>query len=323
MEQPIVNHVFYSWVEQWYREATQANTKMRFVYRKAMTSIKNCSRPLHSGRDCEALEGIGPSIARKIDAKLELFYQEGNILHSNIQYDELPEIIADLTQESVAVAPKKVKPYMPTYRSGGFAILVALWADSLRPSSSGFLSKTQILSAAQPFCDSSFESTSYSAWSSASTLIKRNLIAKHGNPSKYSLTDEGAALAKQLYEALPESNTIVDTFVEETIEYSQDVHNSEAQLEILELKPGSFDIIMIIDSREQKGRNDRGYLQQELSKLGIPYETRSLEVGDFVWIARSHSSSAEVLLDFVIERKRGDDYCHSIIDGRYHEQKVS
>ncbi len=32
--------------------------------------------------------------------------------------------------------------------------------------------------------------------------------------------------------------------------------------------------------------------------------------------------STDIVLDYVVERKRVDDLCQSIIDGRYKEQKV-
>jgi len=48
-----------------------------------------------------------------------------------------------------------------------------------------------------------------------------------------------------------------------------------------------------------------------------------LNVGDFTWIARHKSSKHEdIILNYIVERKRMDDLCSSILDGRYKEQKV-
>ena len=48
-----------------------------------------------------------------------------------------------------------------------------------------------------------------------------------------------------------------------------------------------------------------------------------LNVGDFTWIARHKSSNYEdIILNYIVERKRMDDLCSSILDGRYKEQKV-
>jgi crossover junction endonuclease MUS81 len=46
-------------------------------------------------------------------------------------------------------------------------------------------------------------------------------------------------------------------------------------------------------------------------------ETRKLSIGDFVWIARDRISGRELVLPFVVERKRLDDLRSSIMDGRF------
>lgn len=53
----------------------------------------------------------------------------------------------------------------------------------------------------------------------------------------------------------------------------------------------------------------------------VKSELRSLKVGDIVWVARSKINHQELVLPFVIERKRMDDFAASIKDGRFHEQK--
>ena len=58
-----------------------------------------------------------------------------------------------------------------------------------------------------------------------------------------------------------------------------------------------------------------------LTNLKTKFETRQLSVGDFVWIARDQNGK-ELLLPYIIERKRMDDLGSSIKDGRFHEQKV-
>ena len=59
---------------------------------------------------------------------------------------------------------------------------------------------------------------------------------------------------------------------------------------------------------------------EELKLLGIQYETRKLSIGDFVWIAKGENN-IEVVLPYIVERKRMDDLRSSIMDGRYKEQK--
>lgn len=74
-------------------------------------------------------------------------------------------------------------------------------------------------------------------------------------------------------------------------------------------------------------------VQKELRKNGVNFDIRKLNVGDFLWVAREkvrpipgrlHLPPArELVLDYVVERKRKDDLAGSIKDGRYKEQKVT
>jgi len=85
--------------------------------------------------------------------------------------------------------------------------------------------------------------------------------------------------------------------------------------------PGTFTIHLILDSREVRSKTDRTYLQTELSTRGVTPITRPLHLGDTLWIARHNTSGKELILDYIIERKRMDDLVGSIKDGRFHEQK--
>ena len=85
---------------------------------------------------------------------------------------------------------------------------------------------------------------------------------------------------------------------------------------------GSYDIIFILDHREVKTTKNREYVRDALARNRIPVERRALELGDMCWIARHRETKDEIILDFIIERKRIDDLVKSIKDGRFHEQKV-
>ena len=64
-------------------------------------------------------------------------------------------------------------------------------------------------------------------------------------------------------------------------------------------------------------------LIDELKKSKIKFDIGKLNVGDFTWIARHKSLKYEdIILNYIVERKRMDDFCQSILDGRYKEQKV-
>lgn len=96
------------------------------------------------------------------------------------------------------------------------------------------------------------------------------------------------------------------------------------------LPPGSFTVELILDSREVRTQKDRDYIANELAKQGVTAQVRGLELGDAMWVAkckdpnflaRHGEESDEVMLDWIIERKRLDDLIGSIKDGRFHEQK--
>lgn len=96
------------------------------------------------------------------------------------------------------------------------------------------------------------------------------------------------------------------------------------------LNPGTFSVHLVLDVREIRAKTDRDYMQEELTKRNVRPIMRALEVGDAQWVAkcrdpdflrRSGSEGDEVVLDYIVERKRLDDLIGSIKDGRFHEQK--
>lgn len=98
----------------------------------------------------------------------------------------------------------------------------------------------------------------------------------------------------------------------------------------IRLQPGSFTVEMVLDTREIRSRTDRDYMSDELRKKGVKPILRALELGDALWVAKCHdpnfltrtgAEGDEVVLDWIVERKRLDDLIGSIKDGRFHEQK--
>lgn len=59
-----------------------------------------------------------------------------------------------------------------------------------------------------------------------------------------------------------------------------------------------------------------------LEQKKVDFEVRRLSVGDFMWICRDEQNKDfELVLPYIVERKRMDDLASSIKDGRFHEQK--
>ncbi|KAL4921915.1 ERCC4 domain-containing protein [Aspergillus aurantiobrunneus] len=96
------------------------------------------------------------------------------------------------------------------------------------------------------------------------------------------------------------------------------------------IPPDSFTVQLVLDTREVRTSKDRDYISNELIRKGLTPEVRALEVGDTMWVAKFHDPNFlsqygeegdEVMLDWIVERKRLDDLVGSIKDGRFHEQK--
>lgn len=97
------------------------------------------------------------------------------------------------------------------------------------------------------------------------------------------------------------------------------------------LQPGSFTVEMVLDSREVVSKKNRNYIHDELKeKMGAKPLVRALPLGDILWVAKLKDpdylstqgmEGDEVVLDYIVERKRLDDLISSIKDGRFYEQK--
>ncbi|KAK6337787.1 Crossover junction endonuclease mus81 [Orbilia brochopaga] len=95
------------------------------------------------------------------------------------------------------------------------------------------------------------------------------------------------------------------------------------------LRAGQFTVHLVLDNREVAAKTDRDYIQRSFENVDCPPITRSMELGDVMWVARGKlyengratDEEAELALDHICERKRLDDLISSIKDGRFHEQK--
>jgi crossover junction endonuclease MUS81 len=199
----------------------------------------------------------------------------------------------------------------------------------------------------------------YTAWSSMKTLIQKELVYERGRPlRRYALTDEGWEVANRIKgtrewkdenATVPPDNAVCSAQpdarsaspdIEIVGESSTITHNITGEatsadgtlpaFNPIKLPPGSFAVRLVLDVREVRAKTDRDYMQDELAKLDATPLMRSLEVGDAQWVAKCHDSTLlqrlgaegdEVVLDWIVERKRLDDLIGSIKDGRFHEQK--
>ncbi|XP_013115164.1 crossover junction endonuclease MUS81 [Stomoxys calcitrans] len=100
------------------------------------------------------------------------------------------------------------------------------------------------------------------------------------------------------------------------------IEEEEQRVKQVTMSAGSFRIVLIVDTQETSGKNKRTLDQTRgyLESLHVEYEVRRLTVGDFLWIARN-ADGDELVLPYIVERKRMDDLASSIRDGRFSEQK--
>ncbi|GAA5876587.1 hypothetical protein JCM1840_000818 [Sporobolomyces johnsonii] len=92
---------------------------------------------------------------------------------------------------------------------------------------------------------------------------------------------------------------------------------------------GSFKVYLVVDSREgTREQGKRIELCEKMEREGVPVDQKMLPLGDMLWVARKVDGAGrptgeqDVVLDAIVERKRLDDLCSSIIDGRYIAQKI-
>ncbi|XP_048952864.1 crossover junction endonuclease MUS81 isoform X8 [Canis lupus dingo] len=157
-----------------------------------------------------------------------------------------------------------------------------------------------------------------------------------GRQGWYSLTPEGLELAQKLAESeglslldvgfRPEEPPGKEPEVPGAASAELGASEGSVQQLPLELGPGEYRVLLCVDVGEAKGAGHRPKLLLELQRLHVTHVVRKLHVGDFVWVAqetrpRDPARPGELVLDHIVERKRLDDLCSSIIDGRFREQK--
>ncbi|XP_029943938.1 structure-specific endonuclease subunit MUS81 [Salarias fasciatus] len=370
------NPLFLRWLTELRDEAREKGLKIQYTYQKAICSLNKYPLPLQNAREAKILQNFGDGICKLLDQKLEKFYRENG---SDAPIHSLPEGAPPAGPEAPPTKMKaaradgkagggggrKRRPYVPQKGSGGYAVLLTLYRHSQIPGAKGFMFKLELQSEAQRLCDKSFTvpdpGSKYTAWSSVSTLIQKNLLVKTHNPARFSLTDEGLALAERLESAEQDSRKeeeeeeeeeeegggpgVVDlTWSDDDKEEGRTPSPTAGLSELCDrgasgnpaahrLLPGSYDIVLCVDFIETTGGSShrKQELVKELQRNGVAFDVRKLNVGDFLWVAREKVAPlpgqlrapdrTELVLDYIVERKRMDDLCGSIIDGRFREQK--
>ncbi|KAM6435047.1 crossover junction endonuclease MUS81 isoform 1-T1 [Liasis olivaceus] len=389
------NPLFTRWLQEWRDQAAErGRLKSQRAYERALSSLHKYPLPLRSGREARILLYFGEKICRQLDEQLERHRgtQDGSALTGlpapasswkgcegggDPTFSDspvLPPTPSSLepaqrqeqcSKKKQIVAQHRARGYVPTRRSPAYAVLLALYHNTTNPDSRGYLTKPELQKTAQPLCDKSFflvdPGNKSTAWSAVGTLIRKELVLKTNIPARYSLTEAGLSLARELRasEELKENNSRAPkaaasrtgdllVLLEENdrsalgsehsdwsapSKSSHEEPNSGLSKPQFVFEPGQFDIILCVDFIETTGgpTSRKQDLVSELQRHNVPFSIRKLHVGDFLWVARERAPLAagqlqptsvrELVLDYVVERKRMPDLCGSIIDGRFREQK--
>lgn len=373
------NPLLLDWVKEWLDTARERGMKSVTTYRNAYESLKACPITFKHPRQLVQLKGFGDKLSSRLTDKLKEHCEANGLpmpKNPRLSKEDRASLGAAAEEDEPAPPPKKArkaKPYVPTYRSGPYALILAL--ATLDEDASLGMTKTKLIELAQENCDSSFTAPSdptkfYTAWNSMKTLIDKDLVCEKGRPQRrYSLTDDGWDVAKRIKKTTEgEQADDIDAGPSTRTEsvrpdpvFNQIGREASASVEPIEqpkpssqyegvvsngpgvadnaslpkftpirLLPGSFTVHLALDNREVRALKDRDYMQEELSKKGVKPLVRALEIGDAQWIAKCHDPAAlsrhgaegdEVVLDWIVERKRLDDLVGSVKDGRFHEQK--
>ncbi|KAI8985247.1 hypothetical protein BDB01DRAFT_721807 [Pilobolus umbonatus] len=336
MSQSCANPLLRDWVKEWMDHAQGTQSKAYYTYKKAYDSLCKCPVPFKHPSEAQQLNGIGAGMVTRLERCMVKHCKENNLpIPTRVKKRTA---VPEETDETPAPAkkPRANRRYVPVYRSGAYAILLCLL--DLQDEGKMEATRDQICRLAQTYCNASFTKPdagkSYTAWNSIKTLMDKEYVWKHHVPAKFRLTETGVEMANQLRKVnLLRSNVqrrsqasieIMDGEVCYKIQLPTGIgylHERWAYPECPKSQGCSeFDVVLILDSREIQMRSNRDYIQQQLTEKGVKVETRSMNLGDVIWVARKRNGE-ELFLDYVLERKRLDDLISSIKDGRFTEQK--
>ncbi|KAK3167278.1 hypothetical protein OEA41_010405 [Lepraria neglecta] len=201
------NPLLLEWIKEIYDLAKERNSKGVTTYKRAYESMKACPLTFSHPSEAQQLDGIGPKICDRLTEKLKEHCEANGLpapkkLLGKARKRLSGEDLGEFEEPAPAKKPRKAKPYIPSLRTGPYALILAL--SSIPEESLQSLTKAQVIELAQPHCESSFTVPSeagkfYTAWNSMTTLVNKDLVQEKGRPlRKYALTEEGWEVAKRI-----------------------------------------------------------------------------------------------------------------------------
>ncbi|KAK7813197.1 hypothetical protein U0070_005102 [Myodes glareolus] len=302
------NPLFVRWLTEWRDEAASRGRHTRFVFQKALRSLRRYPLPLRSGKEAKILQHFGDRLCRMLDERLKQHLASGGDHAPGLppgeknQASEEPPAQGQDSPVPVPTQPQtgSAGSYWPAQNSGARAVLLQLYKEHLNPDGNSFLTKEELLQKCAQKAPRGLELAQRLAKAEGLSTLNTGIVPEEPHE------EESAAPAATL-SALGSSEGGV-------------------QQPPLELRPGEYRVLLCVDTGETRGAGHRPEMLRELQRLHVPHTVRKLHVGDFVWVAqetrpRDPARPEELVLDHIVERKRLDDLCSSIIDGRFREQK--
>lgn len=296
-ESPNASLCGYLW--EWCQQATARQDRLQFVYRRALMSLLEHPHPIVQMRELERLKGIGPNIRSRLEQRLKT--DAGGAASVSAPGSAPPEpAIVSASVESAPKARKRsvkapARPYVPAYRSGPYAMLIALYLDLHGRNPQGHLTRQEIISHGQPYCALPMDEGIFSPIQGAiKTLIAKELVRKlPAAPPRYSLMEGGVELAARLWNSGERRSSAPLTPIAASPPprtgpsvAGRSVSDTD-RFEEFALAPGSFEVVLLVDTREIKSREERDFIVNRLNSAGIRSESRNLELGDFLWVAKA------------------------------------
>lgn len=215
-DEECANPLLLQWVKEWWELARERNSKGVTTYKHAYDSLKACPITFTHPSQLQQLWGFGPGLCGRLTDALKKHCEANGLPMPKPQSrSKAARAASNISQlldgdeesgasEPAPKKPRKTKEYIPAYRTGAYALIMAL--SSANQDAQVGLPKAELIELAQPHCDASFTAPSdptkfYTAWNSMKSLLQKELVYERGRPLKrYALTDEGWDVALRVKE---------------------------------------------------------------------------------------------------------------------------
>ncbi|EDV20252.1 uncharacterized protein TRIADDRAFT_61244 [Trichoplax adhaerens] len=358
-EDKSANKLFLRWLREWYQDASDKDSKMRFVYKKAIKSLSSYPPPITDVHALKQLQNFGVKLCKSLGEKLQQYLDEGNTLptHSVNPVKKatppIPKTSAKQRPISKSNRPSKTQTKQPLKKK----------ADTARQRRAD--RKTSVEpdddNANQDLASTSSDEILFSTGIDQSSGRKHRNTARKSCPInlddfytslKYWYIDENknTVMARKksklifndagqkLYTIKTTFSQLVSSKVKYRLDENQDQSNDSEFIiaylhhdyaselcnpprELCNLpRDSTYDSRAVeFGSRETTTSSRKCAFKLQPDFI---YDKRKLHLGDFLWVAKDKNSDRELVIDCIVERKSMDDLGSSIKDGRYHEQKV-